>query len=310
MARPYKCRRCGKVGHGRSACPNSPETDGTYDRARPLLGTLPDAEVAATVGTSTQTVASWRRRLGIQKAPRRADPEVKYPGITHRLGSDTDSVIAAEYNLSRERVRQIRNLLGIRKADTSRPVPPEWIESLGRVSDGHIARATGIPVWCVRRERVAAGIPAAVLATQYDQAISRVHDRVGKVSDRALAAELGIRAAQVATYRRRHGIPPFALSPKSPNFVPLDRGRVAYMFHAGFTDDEIADELGTTSHYVRHVRSNLELRREYVPQPHVPQDVVDEIRRRFAAGEVRWRIAEGLGVNPSTVYRITRSDAK
>lgn len=307
MARTYTCRRCGGQGHNRAVCPRSPETDGTYDRARPLLGKETDEDVAAHVGTSTQTVTSWRRRLGIPKAPRRSDPEVKYPGITLRLGVDSDVAIAADYGLSRERVRQIRHSLNINKAPVRAFDAAEMYDMLGRVPDTHIAEAMNLPVGFVRKERLRAGFPPVSLTDYYDEIVGRAHDRVGTVSDRQLACELGVSIGQVSAYRRRRGIQPFVKSPRCSDFVPLDRGKVARMFHEGATDDEIAAELDTTPATVCQIRYQIGLIR-HTRRNQLPQYVVDEVRRRIAAGEVRWRIAEDLGLNASTVYRISTQD--
>lgn len=308
MARTYTCRRCGGQGHNRAACPRSPDTDGTYERARPLLGKETDEDVAANVGTSTQTVASWRRRLGIPKAPRRSDPEVKYPGITARLGVDPDVAIASDYGLSRERVRQIRHSLRIQKA-IARPIDPKLYDMLGRVPDTHIAEAMGLPAWVVRRERVRAGFFPATLADYYDEIVGRAHDRVGKMSDRQLAEEIGVPVGQVSAYRRRRGIQPFVKSPRCADFTPIDRNAVARMFRDGSTDDEIAVELDTTPATVSQIRYQLGLIRS-TRRNQLPQGLVDEVVRRVADGEARWRIADDLGLNVSTVYRLSTKGDK
>lgn len=258
MPRTYTCRRCGGQGHNRATCSRSPETDGTYERARPLLGTMPDSEVADRVGISTQTVTTWRRRLGIPKVPRRPNPEIKYPGITARLGVDPDVAVAADYGLSRERVRQIRQVLHIGRAGP-KPLDPKVYAMLGWVPDSHISDATNIPSWIIRRERVRAGIPPVNVQIHYDDVISRVHEQVGQVSDRTVAEILGVAVTRVAAYRRRHGIPPFVRSPKCSDFVPLDREAVARMFHSGSTDNEIAIELDTTPATIRQIRYQIGL---------------------------------------------------
>ena len=308
MPRTYKCKRCGGQGHGQAHCFRLFDSDGTYVRARPLLGTLSDNKVAAIVGASVQTISSWRRRLGIRNVPRQFDPETKYPGIVARLPLENNATLAMAYGISRERVRQIRKQLGIGGRKTA-TLPPEWVSRLGLDPDTHIARDSGVPVAVVRRARLAADIPAARVEGFYERVIGQVHDRVGRVSDRSLAAEIGVPALQIAAYRRRHGIQPRKMSPMCRDFVPVDREAVARMFHDGSTDDEIADGVGTTVAYIRLIRSQMKLVR---CQPRrVPPHLVDEIRRRVAAGEVRWRIAEELGVNRSTVYRIAmRSDEK
>lgn len=303
MPRTYTCRRCGEQGHSRATCPRSLEFDGTYERARPMLGTMPDAELAKIVGASKSTVTTWRSRLGIPKAPRRNDPEIKYPGITTLLRTHNNAAIADVYGVSRERIRQIRDSVGIERATTQYVLPPDKEYLLGHVPDVQLAKGLGVPTWFVRRERLRAGIPVSSRTPHYESVIGRVHDRVGTVSDRNLARELGLPISQVSAYRRRHAIPPFVLTPQCEGFVPLDRGAIARMFHDGATDDEIARELGTTRANVCQIRYELRLIRP-TRSASVPPDVVAEVRRRVAAGETRWRIAKDMGLVPSTVYRI------
>lgn len=268
-----------------------------------MLGTMPDAELAKTVGASVTTVAAWRRRMGIPKAPRVSDPEVKYPGIKALLRTHNNSAIADVYGVSRERIRQIREAIGIERVSTPHAVTQDKAALLGRVSDTRLAQDLGVPVWVVRRERLRAGIPTSSRTPHYETVIGGVHDRVGTVSDRQLARELAVPVNQVVAYRRRHGIPPFMLTPQCEGFVPIDREALARMFHDGVPDDDIARELGTTTATVRQIRYRMRLIRPNRVVA-IPPDLVDEVRRRVAAGETRWRIARDMGLVPSTVYRI------
>ena len=317
MKRTYTCRRCGERGHNRATCQRridppriAPKEDTAFSRAFPLLGTMPDVEVASAVGAVTATVASWRRRLGIPKPSRRGrvqdDPERRYPGIIARLGVDPDNHIAADYGISRERVRQFRARFNIPRNNQRLELPPDGIAMLGRTPDSHIAEFLDLPLWFVRRERIKAGIPVSSPEAYYERVISLEHGRVGVDSDRSIAHDLKIPVAQVVNYRRRHGIPPAVLSPRCEGFVPHDRERIARLFHEGRTDAEIAVELGTSAAVIGQIRvADLGLLRRS-RQPRIEPDRVAEIHRRLDAGETPWRIATALDMNPSTVASLAR----
>lgn len=316
MKRTYKCRRCGERGHNRATCqrridsPRVPAGATALDRARPMLGVLPDTEVANIVGAVPSTVASWRRRLGIPKPPRRGraseDPEVRFPGITARLGVDPDNRIAADYGISRERVRQIRGRLNIPRTKSKLELPPDGYAMLGRTPDAHIAEFLDLPPWFVRRERARANIPVATPTDFYERVIGEVRDRVGVDSDRVIAHELNIPVAQVVAYRRRHDIPPAYVSPRCEGFVPLDRDHIARRFHAGASDSQIAEEIGASPAVVGQIRTQeLHLFRRS-PNRRIDPDTVVDIHRRLDAGETPWRIATVLDMNPSTVARLAR----
>ena len=315
MKRTYTCRRCGERGHNRATCQrriDSPKVTGdtVFDRARPMFGVLSDGEIATIVGAAVPTVASWRRRLGIAKPVRKGrvqdDPEVRYHGITARLGVDSDRHIADDYGISRERVRQFRVRFGIPRTGSPVDMPPDGYAMLGKVPDSHIAEFLDIPVGFVRRERVRAGIVAATHVDFYERVIGDVRDRVGVDSDRSIAQDLNIPVAQLVNYRRRHGIPPAVLSPRCEGFVPHDRGLITRRFHEGATDAQIAVELGTTACVVSQIRTGeLELFRG-ARQPRIDPTTVVEIHRRLDQGDTPWRIATSLELNPSTVAGIAR----
>lgn len=317
MKRTYTCRRCGERGHNRATCQRRIDpprfdapADTAFSRALPLLGTMSDIEVAAAVGAVPSTVASWRRRLDIPKPARRGrvsdDPEVRYPGITARLGVDPDNQIAADYGISRERVRQFRSRFNIPRNTPKLELPSDGYAMLGRTPDAHIAEFLDLPLWFVRRERVRANIPVSTSVDFYERVVGGVRDRVGVDSDRAIAHDLNIPVAQVVAYRRRHDIPPAHISPRCEGFVPHDREFISRRFHEGASDEQIAAELGTSPAVVGQIRSQeLHLFRR-PPNPRIDPDTVTDIHRRLDAGETPWRIATALGMNPSTVASLAR----
>lgn len=317
MKRTYTCRRCGERGHNRATCQRRIDPprvalveDTAFSRALPLLGTMPDVEVADAVGAVPATVASWRRRLGIPKPSRRGrvqdDPERRYPGITARLGVDRDNQIAADYGISRERVRQFRARLNIPRNTQRLEMPPDGFAMLGRTPDTHIAEFLDLPLWFVRRERVRANIPAAAPEASYERIIDLERGRVGVDSDRSIAQDLKVPVAQVVAYRRRHGIPPAVLSPRCADFVPHDRELITRMFHEGASDEQIASAIDSSAAVVGQIRSQeLGLFRRR-PTPRIDPSVVAEIHRRLDLGATPWRIATDLKMNPPTVASIAR----
>jgi hypothetical protein len=303
--RIHRCRVCGQDGHNRVTCPL---TQGAHSRAMPLLGTMTDAQVAATVGCRPSTVAAWRKRRGIPhlSVP---DTDERYPGMVERFGVDTDAAIAADYGISRERVRQIRSRRGIPRAGGGPlTLPDEVVPLLGTASDARIARQYGVPMWLVRQGRLVRGIPVKSVQPDYDRILEPAIDRIGTVSDRDIADELGVPIAQVAAFRQRRGIPPFRLSPKCEAFVPIDRDAIIRLFHAGATDDEIAAAVGTTPGNIGTIRTGeLRLLRG-VAAPHVTPEQTDAILRMHDAGSAAWSISKAVGVSHTTARRIIRKN--
>jgi len=319
MKRQYQCRRCGELGHNMATCvrrhhpqPVTERPATAFDRARPLLGTMPDADVASVIGCPVHTVASWRRRAGIPRPKKVPTPlviDARYPGMSARLGVDSDSVIALDYGISRERVRQIRSQQGIaRPGGKDHTLPPDALELLGRTPDTHIADFYDVPLWFVQRERSGRGIAAATSDQHYDRIINLARDRVGKVSDRDIADELDIPVAQVVSYRRRNSIPPFRLSPRCEGFVPLDRDTIARMFHEGATDGEIAVVVGSSAAVVSQIRST-ELRLLRRPaNPRITPEQTAEVLRLSDEGKTPWAISKVLGISHQTAMKIVHKN--
>jgi len=319
MKRQYQCRRCGELGHNMATCARrhhpQPVTDRpttAYERARPILGTMPDTDVASIIGCAVSTVAAWRRKLCIprpKKVPTLRDIDVRYPGMSARLGVEPDSVIALDYGISRERVRQIRSQQGIaRPGGKDHTLPPDALELLGRTPDTHIADFYDVPLWFVQRERSGRGIAAATSDQHYDRIINLARDRVGKVSDRDIADELDIPVAQVVSYRRRNSIPPFRLSPRCEGVVPLDRATIAPMCHDGATDGEIAAAVGSSAVVVAQIRSTeLRLLRRPANLRITPEQTND-VLRLSAEGKTPWSISKVMGISHQTVMKIVHKN--
>jgi transposase-like protein len=275
-----------------------------------MLGTMPDADVAAAVGCATSTVALWRKKFGIprwKKVYHPPDIEPRHPGMSARLGREPDAVIAAEYGISRERVRQLRAERGIARFDAHpNTLPPDALEILGTVPDLHLADFYDVSVHVVRRAREARGIATVTTDQQYDRIIEMARERVGKVSDRAIANELNIPISQVLSFRQRNGIPPFRLSPRCAEFVPIDRDTIARMFHEGASDDEIAAAVGSTRLMVAHIRSGeLGLVRKQGTRRITPETCA-RVVQMHDAGMSKERIARDLGLSAGSVFGIIR----
>lgn len=315
--RQNQCQSCGGFGHNRATCQRRstpivvapPKAPTAYDRALPLIGTMPDAEVAEIVGSHVYTITAWRRKLGLPRPPRRNrvqdNPDVRYPGIKARLGVDTDTRIASHYGLSRERVRQFRARYGIQAVGNIErpPLPPDAIAMLGRIPDVHIGEFFDTPTRVVRHARRDANLPAASSEHYYESVINLAKDKVGKVSDRVLSKELNVAVAQIVAYRTRHGIPPARLSPRCADFQPVNRDEVYRLYHEGKTDVEIAKALGAARGTIIQIRSaELKLLRRPAPTRLTPE-MKETIQRMYAAGKAMWRISIELHIAHTTVRK-------
>ena len=78
--------------------------------ARPLLGTMPDAEIARIVGRSRARVHQWRVTEGV---PRYTSLHDHDPQLIASLGTDSDGRVARCHNVSRGLVQRMRSERGI-----------------------------------------------------------------------------------------------------------------------------------------------------------------------------------------------------
>jgi len=177
-----------------------------------LVGTLPDAEVAARIGRSIGAVQTRRRALaGLRRPagrPWRSD-EVAL------LGRVPDAEAAAALGRSVVAVTVKRRKMGIRRKAPPRPWGPAEIALLGRASDAEIAAALGRTSESVRLKRSKLGIPRAgdwkpeeiaALGTAADEEVAALLGR-GIWAVRGKRYRLGISRFDPTAASRREGPP-------------------------------------------------------------------------------------------------------
>ena len=121
--------------------------------ATPLLGTMSDSRLAAQVGVSATTIASWRKTLGVAAFGRNAGLTVTQ-GRTFRraLGTDEDSAVARRFGVSREVVKHHRTRLGIESFRDQRARRIDALLAQG-LAIRAIAREVGVSPAAVRKHR-------------------------------------------------------------------------------------------------------------------------------------------------------------
>jgi len=173
-----------------------------------ILGTMPDSQAAKVVGVTNNAAFSKRVSLGIPpfgKSRELAQHHWKAAEIK-QLGKVPDAVLAKELGISDSVVSSKRHSQGIASSGgTGKPRRP-WTKSelamLGKKSDTVISAATGRGRRHVRSKRQELGIPATQQqkSIQWTKAIIK---RMGTVTNKELAEELGVAEATVALHRRR-----------------------------------------------------------------------------------------------------------
>ncbi len=173
-----------------------------------ILGTMPDNQAAKIVGVTNSAAFSKRVSLGIPpfgKSRVVAQHLWRKPEI-NQLGKISDGILANKLGISESVVTSKRHSLGIASSGgTGKPRRP-WTKSelamLGKKSDTVISAATGRGRRHVRAKREALGIPA----TQRQKSIQwtkAIVQRMGSMTNKKLAEQLGVAEATVALHRRR-----------------------------------------------------------------------------------------------------------
>ena len=226
--RKYTCRNCGEPGHNVATCEN------------PTVQKPPKGKQ----GMPKKSVGQYR-----------ADIEAKYPGMLEMLGDSTDQVVADEYDLSRQRIHQIRKRLGIEACHAPFVPTPEQVALLGTTTDRELAEAWGAHGGTVSRIRRQHNIPQWSPWIEHEKTLQPHLDKIGKISDPKVAAMAGTTTRVVFEYRQKHGIKTEVLAPTHEDFSPLDRGEIEELFKEGWSDEEIAEIIGSTRGTVQNIRS-------------------------------------------------------
>ncbi len=273
-------------------------------RALRGLGKVPDAEIAAELGCSKETVARKRRKLGIRLVNIRPwTPE------EHALvGTLPDRVVARKIGRTRAAVaNRRRSHLHIQLAE---PAPPiQWTESvlsrLGKVPDAELAAELGCRKRTVAQKRRQHGIRRFEIWkwTPEQDAL------LGTLPDSAVARKIGRTLKAVSVRRRLLGIPPVPERPSRWTKRIVSRlGKVP--------DAEIAAELGIPRQTVAAARLRRGIRlpdyRPWTPEEEalvgtIPDDeIAKKIGRTPVAVGFRRRLL-GLAPVPRRPSRWTES---
>ena len=313
-ARLYQCSQCLQTGHNKATCPNSAGKGGEdivesrYPGIMSRLGKIPDRILGAEYGVTGAAVHLIRRKFNIppcavgRHRPKPRDIETIHPGLLNRLGKERDSALAAEYGISRERVRQYRKCHNIDAIPRAHTIPKRAVRLLGVVPDAELSRTFNVPAPTFFNMRRKMGISRASVASQTDRILEIAKDRLGKESDHKIAQSLGISSACVCKYRNKHGIAPVRLSPRSAGFTPIDRNRVAQLFREGYSDADIAQQVGSTRKTVILIRNQMGLHRERRSSISVEKRA--EILRLHREGMNRHAISLAVQIGYTTVCAI------
>lgn len=159
----------------------------------------PTVEVVARTGLAPSAVFNLRRKLGVPAPPRRTRWT---PEVIARLGRVPDAELAAELGLSVDTVKHRRSRLGIYKDGSERSWTPQEDSLVRQLSPHQAARRTGRHWRAVLRRRRELGLEEMRSPwTAEEKAL------LGKESDTAIAARLGITHAAVRFQRIKLGIP-------------------------------------------------------------------------------------------------------
>lgn len=175
-----------------------------------ILGTAPDAEVAAAVGVNDSAIHSMRKRRGVpafgQSREKLAHSWTKKQ--LSWLGKLPDVEIARRVGLNTATVSVKRRGMGIetKSKHSGRQWTAKELKLLGTDSDVAIGKKLGLGRRSVRLKRSSLGIPNATTAKSESLWTEAVRQRLGKVPDKQIAKELKISVSRVVSYRLRHRI--------------------------------------------------------------------------------------------------------
>lgn len=169
------------------------------------LGKHPDAVLARRWGISSSNVHARRRILGIAAFGPSPEPVRWTVAMRAQLGRASDAKVAARLGLTVKAVRRERTRLGI---PPGRPAPRKVVRTpalraILALTNADAMEALGIghdTLVLLRREY---GLPVR----RPPKWTRRLLDRLGRVPDEQIAAELGIAPRTVADKRRKLGIP-------------------------------------------------------------------------------------------------------
>ncbi len=291
-----KCGNCGEPGHNTATCMDPTKEEGPKKRQYKCGNCGEPGHNAATCMNPTKEEGP-KKRGRIKKTPEqyREGIEARYPGMLDMLGDSSDQSVADEYDLSRQRIHQIRKRLGIEACHAPFDPTPEQVAALGTKTDKETAEEWGVSPSTVSYHRRARGIEVWSPWVEHEKALQPYLDKIGKVSDPKVAKMAGVATRVVFEYRQKNDIKTEVMAPTHEDFTPLDRDEIEELFKEGWSDEEIAEIVGSTKGTIQNIRSTeLGLLRR------------DPIRRASTGERARvLRVWEHCGRNISETARRT-----
>jgi len=303
-----RCTVCGRPGHNATSCKKRDPTDPPKPRTCTKCG-LPGHNIATC--TSPEQVVRVKSDLPPPLTPEERKEsyaeivERKYSGLVARLGVETDFALAKAYGVSRQRIHQIRQRLDIEASYEHPEFPDEIACLLGKMPDTALAEKFNVSLSRVRLERSKRNINPFEYVPPVEDKINEVRHLVGEISDRKLAAQLGIHHADIFRFRQKYGIKTKVLSPQHDDFVPIDRAEVTRLFNEGKSDAEIAEAVGASVGTITGIRGSLGLlRRDFgIPLSKEEEERILKLRR---SGKSYAFISRALDRPMSTISTFVR----
>ena len=229
--------------------------------------------------------------------------DMKHPGILAMFGVQSDSEIGRKYKLTRARVHQMRSCLGIPAVPRSK-LSDEVLQLLKTTPVVELAERTGINYDLLRNTALRKGIKPINSASRVENLIEPQKHLLGKISDIKFAKLVGLKPNQILNYRHKHGIETSILSPRHKDFVRTSREKLKELYQIGYTNAQIAKELGISTSYTRTLTKEVGIERKssrpkrepFYPYPtwlngerHVLQKGQDFYCR---PGNIRWKLKQ------------------
>ena len=223
----------------------------------PFLGEVVDRELADMAGVSHSTARLWRIDAGLSprgKTLGRVGGRPKAE-VVELLRTNNDPAAGKILGVSRARVQQFRVTQGIgslpsrtKKSNECKLKP--FGDMLGKMCDGDLALKADVPKEAVAKARRERGLPAYSLLRKKMESVRHL---MGEESDTALSRKVGVSPQTVARYRNKWNIPTKHKSFRE--MAKIDWVEVFKLWKEGWTDQQIADHVGSTAKTIATQRS-------------------------------------------------------
>lgn len=196
----------------------------------PLLGKMPDVELAKRYGGLSSRYSYLRKKHGIaafqpeKSGPLESGPERK------------------QQRQQRPAASEARKLSLLRTRQPTYTLPDEVMARLGKVNDRQLSSESGVPFHRIKHYRTWLQIPAYRKRSVIEQELI---DSLGKMKDEDVAAKFGRTHSWVRKERKKRGIPGFKFES-----IP---GLIESL--GTMHDFEVAEKFGVSSNWVLKTRS-------------------------------------------------------